>query len=96
MTNSHKFPQFKFEKYVPSDKRSGISFRLKSLVKHKFSRIAIGMIAGAIVGLLYWKLVGCQSGTCPLTSNPYKSVILFSFMGVLMARNKSEARAEAK
>ena len=95
MTDSNKLPRFKFEKYVPSDKRSGNSSRLKSLVKHKFSRLAFGMIAGAIVGLLYWKFVGCQSGTCPLTSNPYKSVILFSFMGAFIARDKSSARVEA-
>jgi hypothetical protein len=56
----------------------------------------MGMVAGALVGLLYWKFVGCQSGTCPLTSNPYKSVIIFSIMGVLMAKEKSSERAEAK
>jgi len=96
MTDSHKLPQFKFENYVPSNVHTKKASPWRRWVSQKWFRGAMGMIAGAIVGLLYWKFVGCQSGTCPLTSNPYKSVILFSFMGALMARDKSEARVEAK
>lgn len=29
----------------------------------------IGIVVGGIGGFLYWKFVGCASGTCPLTSN---------------------------
>ncbi len=96
MTNSNKLPRFKFENYVPSDNHTMNASSWRKLVSHRWFRGAIGMIAGAIVGLLYWKFVGCQSGTCPLTSNPYKSVILFSFMGALMAWDKSAGRVQAK
>jgi hypothetical protein len=30
---------------------------------------AILSVIGGIGGFLYWKFVGCASGTCPLTSN---------------------------
>ncbi len=96
MTNFNKLPRFKFEKYVPSDDGAGNASRWKTLIKKRFSRLVLGLVAGALVGLLYWKFVGCQSGTCPLTSNPYKSVIIFSFMGLLMAKEKSSGRAEVK
>jgi hypothetical protein len=35
--------------------------------KHKFGLLLI--IPGIIAGYLYWKYVGCASGTCPITSN---------------------------
>ena len=31
-----------------------------------------GLITGAIGGYLYYYFDGCVSGTCPITSNPYK------------------------
>jgi hypothetical protein len=30
---------------------------------------------GGFLGFLYYKLVGCRSGSCPLTSSPVISVI---------------------
>ncbi|MDZ7605907.1 MAG: hypothetical protein U5K79_10060 [Cyclobacteriaceae bacterium] len=41
----------------------------------------MGLSLGAFAGALYWNFIGCNGGTCPLTSNPTKSIILFSFMG---------------
>ena len=37
-------------------------------------------VGGAILGFGYYKLVGCRSGSCPITSNPYAS----TFFGVVM------------
>ncbi len=96
MTNSNKLHRFKFKKYVPSDEGVVNSSRWNTLINKRYFRLVLGLVAGAFLGYLYWKFVGCQSGTCPLTSNPYKSVILFSFMGALMARDKSAGRVEAK
>ena len=35
-------------------------------------------------GYLYYYFVGCNSGTCPITSNPYISVIYGGVMGYLV------------
>ncbi|NAS17224.1 YtxH domain-containing protein [Clostridium butyricum] len=40
------------------------------MIKH----ILISIIGGGI-GYLYYKKIGCASGTCPITSNPYASII---------------------
>ncbi len=61
---------------------------LTKITKHRFFRLALGILAGALLGFLYWKFVGCKSGTCPLTNNPYKTVVLFSLMGGLLAKEK--------
>lgn len=54
----------------------------KFLKKHKLKMI--GIPVGMIGGYLYYHFVGCQSGTCPITSNPYISIIYGGVMGYLI------------
>jgi len=42
-----------------------------------------GLLLGALGGFLYWKYIGCSSGTCPITSRPLNSIIYFAIMGGL-------------
>jgi len=48
----------------------------------------MGGAAGAIVGFLMYRFVGCRTGACPLTGNPYIAVILWGLMGALVAGGK--------
>jgi hypothetical protein len=48
-------------------------------------RIIIGVILGGGLGFGWYKLVGCSTGTCPLTSNPVISTILGAVFGALLA-----------
>ena len=50
------------------------------IMKYLFA-IAIG---GGL-GYLYYKKVGCPSGTCPLTANPYISTSYGALMGLAIA-----------
>ncbi len=43
----------------------------------------IGALLGGISGFLYWKYVGCMSGTCKITSSPVNSTIYFGLLGAL-------------
>ncbi|HUS58944.1 MAG TPA: DUF6132 family protein [Planctomycetota bacterium] len=47
--------------------------------------IAIGAVAGAVVGGVIGYLGHCRSGTCPLTSNPYMGAIYGAIVGALIA-----------
>jgi len=49
------------------------------ITKHKFGLIII--IPGIIAGFLYWKFVGCTSGTCPITSNWHSMVLFGALIG---------------
>ena len=58
----------------------------KSLMKQWMLRnklSVIGAAVGALGGYLYWKFIGCTTGTCPITSNPRNSMVYFSVIGIL-------------
>jgi hypothetical protein len=38
---------------------------------------------GAMGGFAYYYFVGCASGTCPITSNPYISIAYGALLGYL-------------
>lgn len=44
----------------------------------------IGMVTGIIGGYLYYHFVGCGSGSCPITSNPYRMMIYGALLGYLL------------
>jgi len=44
----------------------------------------IGALVGASGGFLYYKYVGCLTGTCAITSNPFSSTIYFAFIGAIL------------
>jgi len=56
---------------------------MKHLLKKHLLKI-IGLLAGGIGGFLYYHFVGCASGLCPITSNPYISVLYGALMGYLL------------
>lgn len=44
----------------------------------------IGIVAGGAGGYLYYYLVGCYSGSCPITSNPTLTIIWGAVIGYLL------------
>lgn len=44
----------------------------------------VGTLVGAIAGFLYWKYVGCLTGTRAITSNPVQSTAYFAVLGALL------------
>jgi len=46
--------------------------------------VIVGILVGAIGGFLYWKFIGCASGTCAITSKPLNSTAYGAVMGGLL------------
>lgn len=44
----------------------------------------IGIIIGAVAGYLYYLNIGCDSGTCAITSKPLNSTLYGGLMGGLI------------
>lgn len=45
---------------------------------------SIGIALGAIGGFLYWYYIGCNSGSCAITSSPINSTLYGGMMGGLL------------
>ena len=52
----------------------------------------LGGIIGAISGYLYWLYVGCDSGTCPITSSPIASSIWGTIIGALVFNSLKKSK----
>jgi hypothetical protein len=48
-------------------------------------RIVIGVVVGGGLGFAFYAFVGCSTGTCPLTGNPFSSTIFGCIVGALVA-----------
>ncbi|MBN2281674.1 MAG: hypothetical protein JXQ65_13920 [Candidatus Marinimicrobia bacterium] len=60
--------------------------KIKTYLKeHKLTVRIVAMILGAALGFAYYKFIGCKSGACPITSNPYISTAWGALMGYLVA-----------
>ena len=56
-----------------------------TLLLKMYKKDLIGIALGAIAGYLYWKFIGCSSGTCMITSKPINSTLYGAVMGYLVA-----------
>lgn len=50
------------------------------------TRTLLFMVAGVVVGGLYYKFVGCRTGACPITARAWSSMLYGGVLGFLMAR----------
>ena len=55
----------------------------KLINKYKYE--GIGALVGILGGYLYWKYVGCISGTCPIQANWYSMIPYGMILGILLA-----------
>ena len=47
----------------------------------KMWQMVLFVLGGAALGLLYQRVVGCRTGTCPITSNPYIATVYGAVLG---------------
>jgi hypothetical protein len=66
------------ENYEADTKSSAIKDYFKSW---RFWRPFLAAFSGGVLGFLYYYFVGCTSGHCAITSNPYMSILWGGMMG---------------
>jgi len=64
--------------------------------KKSFLWGSIGVLIGALAGFLYWKYVGCISGTCAIWTNPTKSTLYGALLGGLLLLSVVPDNSKAK
>jgi len=55
---------------------------MKTIVT-RYGIVIILSVAGIIGGFLYWRFVGCRTGSCPITSNWQLSIFMGGIIGYL-------------
>lgn len=54
-------------------------------IMKKWLRPALFILGGALVGLVYYALVGCSTGTCAITASPLRSMVYMGLVGWLLS-----------
>ena len=57
---------------------------MRELLTKRYLLTALGVVIGMVGGFLYWRYVGCSSGTCPITSSPVNCTLWGGAMGGLL------------
>ena len=61
----------------------------------KYIKWIIAGLLGGAAGFSYWYFIGCNTGTCAITSSPVNSSIYGALMGVLFVNMFSSDRKSA-
>lgn len=54
-------------------------------MKNPIAKKVLFVLGGAVAGFAWYYYVGCATGTCPITSNPYISTGYGALMGFLVS-----------
>ena len=55
------------------------------LILKKWIRPALFTLGGMAVGLGYYYLIGCTTGSCAITSSPIRSMLYMGLIGLLLS-----------
>ena len=55
----------------------------KQQIAWKWSKRILPVVLGAVGGFLYYQYIGCVSGTCAITSNPWLSTGYGALIGAV-------------
>jgi len=48
-------------------------------------KTTLPVIIGGILGYAYYHFIGCRTGSCPISGNPYVSTVYGSLVGLVFA-----------
>lgn len=51
-------------------------------------RLIIGAVLGGALGYAFYRFIGCSTGSCPITSNPWFSTAYGVVLGLVIAGMK--------
>lgn len=63
---------------------------IKKLTGRKNLTKVLFVVGGAVAGYAYYHFIGCATGTCPITGNPYVSTMYGGLMGFTLGMVKED------
>ena len=68
---------------------------MKLNLKNHYLGLSVAAL-GLLGGFLYWRFVGCKSGSCPITSTWHMSTLMGGIMGYLIGDSVDDIRKKRK
>jgi len=65
---------------------------MKDLFANKIFKIGSYLVLGGAAGFAFYYFIGCNSGSCAITSNPYISTTYGMIMGLLLSINGKKGK----
>lgn len=69
---------------------------MKQIATLKNAPILLSLVLGSLGGWLYWKYIGCPSGTCYIQSNAYRMTFYGAFLGALIYYSFKPAKTDKR
>jgi rhamnogalacturonyl hydrolase YesR len=63
---------------------------MRLIADDKWIKRSVFVLTGASAGFAYYYFIGCNSGACPISGNPYISTAYGAVMGMIISSTKNE------
>ena len=67
---------------------------MKKLLNNRIFKISLFILVGGIGGFAYYYFIGCETGTCPITRNPYISTSYGALIGLILSFDPKKKNQE--
>lgn len=67
--------------------------KISQIFSKTIVRLSLAVVLGSSIGYAYYYFIGCNSGTCAITSNPVNSMAYGTIMGLVIfwpAKNEKD------
>jgi len=79
---------WQMRKKMPHESRRKTKLKMKKikdfLLSRAFLKPFIGVLAGGVLGFLYYYFIGCSSGHCAITRTPLGSITMGALLGLFI------------
>ena len=68
--------------------------KIRKIFENRLLKLFLFVLSGALGGYAYYYFIGCNGGSCPITSNPYISTTYGMAIGLLLSFDKKKKKEE--
>lgn len=79
-----------------ADQLTAVGYEFMKFNLIEYRSYVIPVLIGGLAGFLYYKFVGCSSGGCAISSNPWSMTLYGMLLGSLFPINQKSEKQQEK